>query len=157
MSSFGARQQSHTWKDHDFPVLTAAVDVWVDEANKSVIEMTELKNKSTLSVMPNDSDSTKSLLSPSVTTSTSSTPKVKTTKRKKSAMTKVISAKPTDRCSTPSHKPINVTAPPLSCWQSIKTSDELSQTSNMEYSVINATEDMPLQLEERQSCNMYSA
>ena len=50
----------NTWKDHDFPVLKAAVDVWVDEANKSVIEMAESRNKSTLSVTSDDRHLSKS-------------------------------------------------------------------------------------------------
>ena len=51
-----------------------------------------------------------------------------------------------DRCSTPCHKPLNVTAPVTNTDVDSQARDELSQTSNMESSVINTThtaEDMP--------------
>ena len=142
----------NTWKAHDFPVLKAVVDVWVDEADKSVIEMAESRNKSTLYVTSDDRHLSKSSSSISVPTNTSPAPKVRTPKRKKSAMINVNSAKPMDRCSTPCHKPLNVTAPHLSPVTNTdvdsQARDELSQTSNMESSVINTThvtEDTPHQ------------
>ena len=139
----------NTWKDHDFPVLKAAVDVWLDKAKRSVIEMAESRNKSTLSVTSDDRHFSKASSSISVPTNTSPAPKVRT-KRKKSARINVNSVKPMDRCSTPCHKPLNVTAPHLSPVTNrdvdSQTRGELSQTSNMESSVINTThttEDMP--------------
>ena len=114
--------------------------------------MAESRNKSTLSVTSDDRHLSKSSCSLSVPTNTSPAPKVRTPKRKKSAMINVNSAKPMDRCSTPCHKPLNVTVPHLSPFTNTEddsqASDELSQTSNMESSVINTThvtEDTPHQ------------
>ena len=142
--------QVHDWKDRDFPILKAGVKEWVDEANKSVIEMAELKDNSSLNVTRNVSAAQQASPPASVTTNTPPIPKVKTTpKRKKSVVPKINLAKPMDS-STPCHKPISAKPSPLlspvvNHDVDSQQSDELPQISTLESSAVNTTEDMPHQ------------
>ena len=142
--------QVHDWKDRDFPILKAGVKEWVDEANKSVIEMTELRNNSTLNVTRNVTAAQQASSPASVTTNTPTIPKAKATpKRKKSVMPKINPAKPMDS-STPCHKPVSAKPSPLLSPVvkhdvDSQQNDELSQISTLESLAINTTEDMPHQ------------